>query len=59
MGLQIQALLIFKDVFVSPVYVLKVGMADVWFESFAPQEEALGFEFSPGCGMQYMECGLW
>lgn len=32
------------------MYVLESGIPNVGFESFAPQEEALSFEFPPGCG---------
>lgn len=39
--------------------VLKAGMLDVGFEPFAPQEEALGFEFPPSSGPQCREWGLW
>ena len=35
--------------------VLKVEMPDVGFKPFAPQGEALGFEFPPDCGSQYWD----
>ena len=36
--------------FVSQVLVLKVAVLHVVFKPFAPQVEAPGFEFPPGCG---------
>ena len=39
--------------------VLKVGVPDVGFQLFAPQGEALWFEFLPDCGFLCQQMGLW
>lgn len=45
--------------FISQVQVLKVGVPSVSFKPFAPQEEYLGFEFSPDRGLPCQGCSLW
>ena len=35
--------------------VLKIGLPNVGYEPFAPQGEALGFEFPPDCGSLHQD----
>lgn len=52
------AMFVFKSqilrALISQVPVFKVGLPNVGYEPLAPQEEAPGFEFPPGC-----ESGCW
>lgn len=42
---------------ISQVPVFKVGLPNMGYEPLAPQEEAPGFEFPPGCD-QGVGCGV-
>lgn len=44
---------------ISQVKILKVGVSVVGFKLFTPQEESLGFEFSPDCRSLYMRWSIW
>lgn len=44
---------------ISQMQVLKGGVPNKGFKSFAPQEEAVGFEFSFDYGSWCLGLGLW